>query len=148
MACSCTPPVPPRCVCEGASNQLSPPLPPPQMMSTRPPYNSCVEQCEVACARSCTAAQFPSKCSETPTFPTLPLLPYSSPLPTTPTPSFTVSQPTFMPKVCEAECMPDCSVSCVALRPALKLLNNMMEAGSTNSLECLKSCTATCEDAC
>ncbi|WKX98035.1 hypothetical protein Q1695_013601 [Nippostrongylus brasiliensis] len=52
------------------------------------------------------------------------------------------------PKICSADCMPQCSISCTAVRPGLKMLAHLIDGKQANTSECLKTCTQTCEQIC
>ncbi|CAJ0604731.1 unnamed protein product [Cylicocyclus nassatus] len=51
-------------------------------------------------------------------------------------------------KKCELECMPDCSLTCTTLKPALELIGGFVDGKTKTLADCQDSCTGTCAKVC
>uniref|UniRef100_A0A1I7XEI4 TIL domain-containing protein n=1 Tax=Heterorhabditis bacteriophora TaxID=37862 RepID=A0A1I7XEI4_HETBA len=51
-------------------------------------------------------------------------------------------------KICEVECMPECTFACTTLKPALKLISQIVDSHSTTMIECQKTCGDSCLRVC
>ncbi|PAV64283.1 hypothetical protein WR25_25364 [Diploscapter pachys] len=58
-----------------------------------------------------------------------------------------VPVPMPVQKVCDSDCMPECSITCTYLKPALKLLKGFLDK-DTSSSQCLSTCTDSCKKIC
>ncbi|WKX98036.1 hypothetical protein Q1695_013601 [Nippostrongylus brasiliensis] len=156
MACSCSAPVSSRCVCEG-TDQLPPPTPPQQM--PRPPMMSCTAQCRATCLTKCAVSpvdRCAEACPDACHYSCLKQEKLKSGSHTSVKKSdykfiIPLKQLVWIPQsnaICSADCMPQCSISCTAVRPGLKMLAHLIDGKQANTSECLKTCTQTCEQIC